>query len=473
MWFIANEKSSSTVDAYRSTKGIIMRKTVLALAVGMLLSSSPASSQGFLGGLFAGKDTGKEADAPAVSAEATAFAQGQEEWARPFLQALYRDGEWGAVLNLNRLGLAAMEKQKFALARKSFDEAISRVEAIYAADENAVKARSVFNGEKIKDFKGEPYERSMLYYYRGLLYVQEGDYQNARASFLAADRHDTLSSAEDTSFAGKFGLMKYLAGWASACDNDTTRAMHLIEEARSVDSKIMSLPEKPMNSVVLIDSGPGPVKWGDGKYKEALKFKAGDGEDPSFMIRTQGGKDIADAILAGDVNYQATTRGGREIDAVMAGKAQFKENAGTVSNVSMQMGSNVAMLGAMSGNRDLAGAGLIGMFAGLVAKGIEQATTPAADVRSWDSLPGKIMLVTGPDIAKEPLQLSVANSAKALPIQTTNAACSLAWGRTRSALTSDMGGTVRFEESVPTEANRGDRNRAFRAMLVTELAMLK
>ena len=453
-----------------------MRKTVLALAASVLfIGAAPAWSQGFLGGFFsAGKNTGTEAAAPAVSAEAAAFAQGQEDWAQPFLLALYRDGEWGAVLNLDRLGLAAMEKQRYALARKAFDEAISRVEAIYAADENAVKARSVFNGEKQKDFKGEPYERSMLYYYRGLLYVQEGDYQNARAAFLAADRHDTLSSAEDTAYVGKFGLMKYLAGWASQCDGDTTRSAQLIEEARAVDPKIVSLPEKPANSIVLVDSGPGPVKWGDGKYKEALKFKAGDGDDPAFTLKATNGRDITMIpVLAGDVNFQATTRGGREIDSIMAGKAQFKDNAGTIGSVSTMAGSHLAMLGAATGSRDLAGAGLVGMFAGLIAKGVEQATTPAADVRNWDSLPGKLMLISGDDVAKEPLELRMGNTGKAMPIQAASGACTLAWGRTRSALTTDLGGTVRFEDSAPSEANRGDRNRAFRTMLTSELAATK
>jgi tetratricopeptide (TPR) repeat protein len=446
-----------------------MHKSVLVLATCVAFSSAPAWSQNW----FGSKDTGKEADASAVSAEALAFASRQEEWSRPFLLALYRDGEWGAVLNLNRLGLAAMEKQRYGLARKAFDEAIARVEAIYADDENAKNARSVFNGEKVKDFKGEPYERAMLYYYRGLLYIQENDYQNARASFLAADRHDTLSSAENATYVGNFGLMKYLAGWASHCDGDNTRASQLISEARSADSKILGLPERPANSIILIDAGPGPVKWGDGKYKEVLKFKAGDGVYPSIAVKAKDGKALVDPVMAGDLNFQATTRGGREIDGIIAGKAQFKDTAGNIGNASMQIGAQAAALGIVSGNRDLGNAGMIGLLVGMVAKGVEQATTPAADIRGWDSLPGKVMVISANEIANAPLEFTVSGAFKPISLQATNGSCSVAWARTSSSLGTEMGGSAKFEDQKPTEANRGDRNKSFRAMLTSELGATK
>lgn len=451
-----------------------MRKTVLVIALSAALSSwaNPASSQNLFG-MFSSKSTGQEADPAEITAQAQALADKQEDWMRPFVRALYRDGEWGSVLHLERLGLAAMEKQRFELARKAFDEAIVRVEAIYADDANAAKARSVFNGEKLKDFKGEPYERAMLYFYRGLLYAHEGDYQNARASFLAADRHDTLSSAEDKAFVGNFGLMKYLAGWASQCDGDATRAAQLIEESRAVDPKMLSLPVKPTNSVVLIDSGAAPIKWGDGEYKHVLKFKHGAGDDPAIVVKTADGTPISNLTLAGDVTYQATTRGGREIDGILAGKAQFKDTAGTVGNISLAAGSQVAMAGASYGNRNMANAGLAAMFIGLVAKGIEHASNPAADVRAWDSLPGRVMLSTEQDLAHRPIQFAVGGSARPVTLQATQGNCSLAWARTRSALTGDMGGTVRIEEEVPADANRGDRNRSFRAMLVNELVAAK
>ncbi|MEC8183119.1 MAG: hypothetical protein VX123_13805 [Pseudomonadota bacterium] len=44
-------------------------------------------------------------------------------------------------------------------------------------------ARSNFAREDVKDFKGEPFERAMVFYYLGLSYLALGDFENARASF--------------------------------------------------------------------------------------------------------------------------------------------------------------------------------------------------------------------------------------------------------------------------------------------------
>lgn len=448
--------------------------SVVALAVVGAVLAQPVHAQGFLGSLFAGsKSTGTEDTTAKIREDARAYASKHEDWAQAFMYALYRDGEWGAVLNFQRLGLAAIEKQRFGLARKAFDEAIVRVESIYADDVNAAKARSVFNEEKVKDFKGEPYERAMLYFYRGLLYLHEGDYQNARASFLAADRHVSLSSAEVAAYASDFGMMKYLAGWASSCDGDSSRAEQLIGDAQQADAVARALPAKPANSIILVDTGPAPVKWGDGKHNEVLKFKPGIALEVAFTVKTARGAEIVNLQLAGDVTYQATTRGGREVDGIMQGKAQFKDTAGTVGNVALAVGQQTAMLGAISGDRNTANAGMAGMLFGMIAKGVEASTTPAADVRAWDSLPAAVKIHNAPDVAKAPFQISMAGVSKTSPLHAAGGQCSFAWARTHSAQTVAMGGTVTIIDGPPVESNRGERNRALRAMLLNEMAAAK
>lgn len=413
--------------------------------------------------------TGKEEDVAKIAQDATTFANRQPEWARPFMVALYREGEWGAVLNLNRLGLAAMEKRQFGIARKSFDMAIDRVESIYANDPSAAQARSVFNSEKAKDFKGEPYERAMMYYYRGLLYLQDGDYQNARAAFLAADRHDTLSSAEIQAYAGDFGMMKYLAGWASNCDGDGIRAGQLIQEARAADSAIRELPDRPTNSIVLIDAGPAPVKWGDGQHKQILKFKPGEGEDGPFVLRLASGENRDSLLLAGDVNYQAATRGGRAVDGIIAGKAQFKDTANAVGETAVAVGAQVIGNAGAAGDRSAINVGLAGVLFGIVSKGMSMASNPEADVRAWDTLPARVLLRAEKDIAHAPVKLVSAGAATELPVRGSHGACSFAWGRTRSALAMEMGGSARINSPESAESYRGDRNRAFRVLLTTEM----
>jgi tetratricopeptide (TPR) repeat protein len=443
-----------------------MKTSVSFHAIAVALAAT-GLSQPAAAGLFSNNSGAEESPAKIVQ-DARAYAARQDDWAQPFAYALYRDGEWGAVLNFQRLGLAAMQKQRPDIARKAFDQAIQRVEAIYANDANAAKARSVFNAEKVKDFKGEPYERAMLYYYRGLLYLNDGDFQNARASFLAADRHVSLSSAEESAYVSDFGMLKYLAGWASSCDGDSVRAEQLIAEARAADKLAANLDPRPPRSLILVDAGPAPVKWGDGTYHEVLKFKPGNGDDADFSI-VAGKTPVASPQLAGDVTHQAMTRGGREVDGIMQGKARFKDNAGSIGSAAMAIGQQTAMLGAINGDRGTANAGLAGMLVGLVAKGVAASTTPAADTRTWDSLPGRVMLYAGADLTRGPVTITLEGRATPAALQATQGHCSFAWGHTRSALTTAMGGTVSIAEEKPLESDRGERNKALRAMLVSEL----
>ena len=57
-------------------------------------------------------------------------------------------------------------------------------------------ARSNFAREDVKDFKGEPFERAMVFYYLGLSYLALGDFENARTSIKAGEYQDNLSRAE-------------------------------------------------------------------------------------------------------------------------------------------------------------------------------------------------------------------------------------------------------------------------------------
>jgi hypothetical protein len=303
----------------------------------------------------------------------------------------------------------------------------------------------------------------MLYYYRGLLYLESGDYQNARASFLAADRHDMLGA--DETYASDFGIMKYLAGWASRCDGDTARGEQLIREAKAADPLIAGFTDEPPRSLILIDSGAGPAKYGEGEYKHILKFKPGAREDDAVTITGGDGGTPPRLTLAGDVTHQAMTRGGREVDGILAGKASFKETAGTVGSVGLTAGSNVAMMGAAYGNRDAMNAGMIGMFIGLVAKGVEAAANPQADVRRWDSLPAKLMVALVDEL---PAQGGISQAGQADPVPLTltarHGACSVGWGRAAAA-TSEAQGVFALSSADVEETKRGDRNRLFRAML--------
>ena len=319
-----------------------------------------------------------------------AYLSDKPEGTHSLFSRVVAEGERNRVLNLLRAGLAAMELGHSDLAAKSFDEALLTIETIYAGDEKAEQARSTFTAEDRKTFRGEPYERAMAFYYRGILYLMEGDYENARASFRSGILQDTL--AEQEKYRGDFALLDFLAGWASQCNGNADLAAEAYALAKERNSEAM-LPEAGHNLLVLADLGRAPVKYAEGDYVELLKIKA---NDKSYQIDTAFRLNDLPASLPNreSILWQAQTRGGREFDAILEGKAQFKEGMETASKVGgavAQAGVGVGMAGLASGNEDMARMGgamtAVGGFVTLISGAMAQAAKPEADIRQWDNLP--------------------------------------------------------------------------------------
>ena len=160
----------------------------------------------------------------------TAYLQNKPSLLHYHYIRILQEGRRNLVLNHMRAGLAAMELGEFDLAEESFDIALLNIESIYTDDENAAKARSLWYEEGRKDFKGEPYERAMAYYYRGLLYLRKGDYENARASFKGGLLQDAM--AEQAIYQADFALLIFLEGWSSLMLGDWDMAEEAFQEVQ-------------------------------------------------------------------------------------------------------------------------------------------------------------------------------------------------------------------------------------------------
>lgn len=292
------------------------------------------------------------------------------------------------VLWQYRTAAAAMRQGKFDVAKPLLDDALLTLGGIYGPDSEARKSRRLFSKESRKLFIGEPYERSMAYFYRGVLYWMDGELDNARACFRSAEFED--SDAENKEYAGDWVLPDYLDGLATSKLGGNGE--DAFKRARE-NSRNINLPEyqPKANVLFILEYGPGPVKYGAGEYGEELHFRTRGSPVLSAQIKT-GSIDLQVAPCD-DLNFQATTRGGRVMDHVLANKAVFKKTTDKLGDAAIVSGSILAGIGHGSHNAsDEVGAGLL--IAGLVSKAFSAATTPEADTRTWDNLPQFISFAT-------------------------------------------------------------------------------
>ena len=196
------------------------------------------------------------------------------------------------------------------------------------------------------------------------------------ACFRSAQLQD--SDTENKAYSSDYVLLDYLDGLATVkLAGDGSDAF---QRAQS-NSKSGPLPayDPQANVLIFFEFGDGPKKYATGQYAEQLRFREGHSEARSALVKIDGhefpvGPDD-------DLYYQATTRGGRVMDHILANKAVFKSATDTVGNVGLVTGAILAS------DHNTQTAGLALVAASLVTKLVAAATTPHADIRAWNNLP--------------------------------------------------------------------------------------
>ena len=275
-----------------------------------------------------------------------------------------------------RTAAVAMRRGLVPEAKQILDDVLLNIEGRFGNDRAARKSRSMFGEESKKRFLGEPYERVMAYYYRGIIYWMDGEPDNARACFRNAQLLD--SDADKKEYASDYVLLDYLDGLATAkLAGDGSDALK-----RAVASVKLATPpayDPKANVLFFLEMGRGPTKYATGEYAEELRFREGHSDSRAARITIGNQSFVVEAY--DDLTYQATTRGGRVMDHILANKAVFKSATDIAGNVGLIGGLVLAQ------NRGTREAGLGLAAAGLISKIVSAATTPEADVRAWDNLP--------------------------------------------------------------------------------------
>jgi tetratricopeptide (TPR) repeat protein len=305
-----------------------------------------------------------------------------------------------------RLAASALRAGKLDEAKQKLDDAIARIGGIIANDEAAKRARGYFSEERSKTFIGEPYERVMAYYYRGLLYWRDGEIDNARACFRSAQLIDSVAESEN--YQSDYVLLDYLDGLASAKLHDDPADAF----ARAEKNAKHPLPpyDAGVNTLLFLEWGEGPQKYAGGRYGEELRFRVAPSRVRSATLTTAG-KTVY--FTAWDnLNFQAVTRGGRVMDFILNNKAVFKQTTDTVGDAAL-IGAAIAADNIYKDkdrepprprrrgtnepepkeppkpekNYDAENTAIALGVVGIFSKIASAATTPQADTRQWNNLP--------------------------------------------------------------------------------------
>ncbi len=334
-------------------------------------------------------------------------------------------------------GLAALATGHMDLAERSLDTALAGIEAVYADNEAAEKARSVWHSETVKDFKGEPYERAMAYYYRGLAYLARGDWDNAQAAFQGGVLQDTFAEMER--HRADLASLVWLEGWANSCRGNSSRADDLFAEARSLNPKL-TVPGKNETVLVVAESGQGPRKFRAGNHGEILGIR--EGLVGNYALAARLGSTTVPLARAEDLFFQATTRGGRAADKILADKAATKDGTEALGAAMIVGGLGTAGYATANNNNNnngrnnnsAAAAGLTMALIGLLVYAASQNMDASADARTWVNLPHSIHLATLPAEGFDAAALTLVDPAGrdvlppgARPLVASPGVCTLVW----------------------------------------------
>jgi tetratricopeptide (TPR) repeat protein len=308
---------------------------------------------------------------------------------RPPFVAMYAEGRENQALHAMRAGLAALNYGDFPLAARTLDKAIADVDSLMAGAKEAERASGKFVKEQEKWFKGEAYERSALFFYRGLLYLVSKDYGNAAACFKRAQLYD-ITGDDAPGFAGDWYSCEWALAFSLYKQGDPAEAIQALERAAKFSTRQGQVPppEPSQNVLIVVQTGIGPIKRRAGKYGEKLVYVPGPNPVTEIEIR-EGNRVLVRTAAAENLFVQATTRGTRQVDYLLNGKANFKEGT-KVAAAALGMGSVIAA-SQNTKSGDITAGALAGLS--LLSAIVSSATTPEADIRMWDDLPHSIFLI--------------------------------------------------------------------------------
>jgi tetratricopeptide (TPR) repeat protein len=298
------------------------------------------------------------------------------------------------VLNNARLGSTTLAEYDLDTAESAFLNAYEVINSTGVNSGGRGAAAAIIN-EKLKVWKGEPFEKAMVNYYLGLVYYMRHDYENARAAFensLFKLRDYGESKNKDDEYRrveSDFALGYLMLAKSQQRLGDEQAAKKSFDRVVELRPKLRSLADYDRNAqsnvLLIVDFGRGPRR----------QTNDYDGAFVGFAPRPQE---------VGPIPLPRVTVDGKPA----AGPRTAAVDLPTVDLLALAQEKRWQDIDTIRATKDIIGTGLIAggayegihaarherhpgqnaaIAAGLVAGGLLLKASSQADVRTWEMLP--------------------------------------------------------------------------------------
>ena len=343
---------------------------------------------GLLGGAGAGCTSQKHAEV--IERAVGDYFAGDYGAAANKLDPLAKTTNEDFVINNLRLGSALLPPYELDDAEAAFLRAWEVINST-GVNNGGRTLGAVLVDEKIKVWKGEPFERAMASFYLGLIYYIRGDYGNARGAFENAlfklhdvDPEKGKETGQDVQSNFALATLMLAKSFQHLGRDDLARANY--DYIIKNHPRLASLADYDLNQrsnlLLVVDYGHGPRKVRDsgGAIVGFAPTPAEEGPIPRPIVQIDGRR-IDDVQVAHPV-----------VDLLAMAQDRKWQSIDTIRAVKSAVGTGLLVGGAITG---ISGANASGsrqrtnlMVAGaLIGTGLLLKATSQADIRQWEMLP--------------------------------------------------------------------------------------